>query len=149
MSAWMMEAFLSFLLVADYEQLEMTFAVGGDEDFLLWVRALQEILALPHLYEVIEQATPEVWEQARQDYMTLCRLLQTIVAPLKQEGDLEEVGLYLFLFGGFFLVPVALSIRQRGYGDWIDDGFAWVNKRLASPDTRVWFTRVRELLADP
>lgn len=148
-SAGIMETLLSFLYVADFEQFEMTFGTGDDEDRLPWVQAVHDILVLPHIYEAMERATPEAWEQARQDYMTLCRLLKTIFAPLMQAADLEEIGLYLFPFGGFFLVPMALSMRHRGYGYWIDDGFAWVNDWLAKPDTQAWFTRMSKLLADP
>ncbi len=148
-SAWIMETFLSFLYVADFEQFEMTFATGDDEDRLPWVQAAHEILVLPHIYEAMEQATPEAWEQARQGYTTLCRLLRRVVAPLNQEGNLEELCMFLFPFWGFFLVPVALSMRHWGYGYWIDDGFAWVNNWLAKPDTQAWFTRMSELLANP
>ena len=147
-SAWLMETLLSFLYVADFEQFEMTFGTG-EEDPIPWVEAVHEILVVPHIYEAMKQATPEVWEQARQDYMALCQLLRTVVAPLTQDGNLEDLCMYLFPFGGFFLVPVALSMRHWGYGYWIDDGFAWVNNWLAKPDTQAWFTKMSKLLADP
>lgn len=129
------EFFLDWLLVADYELGETTFAAMFAEDFLPWLQTLQEILALPRLREVIEKATPEAWQQARLDYTTLCQFLQTFSAPQAEE-DQDGVFLGLFAVGGFHLVPVALAIRQRGYGHWIDDAFAWVSKRLADPETQ-------------
>jgi hypothetical protein len=84
---------------------------------------------------VIEQATPEAWEQARLDYTSLCQFLQTFSAPQAEE-DPDGVFLGLYTVGGVLLVPVVLAIRQRGYGHWIDDGFVWVSKRLADPETR-------------
>ena len=49
---------------------------------------------------------------------------------------------------------MALAIRQRGYGHWIDDGFAWVSKRLADPETQAilaWAAdpEIRARLSDP
>ena len=95
------EVFWDVLLVADYEADETTFAevlamvsaAGSDtqlqgefaEGFLLWLQTLQEILAIPRLREVIEQATPEKWEQARLDYETLCQFCQTLFAPVTRK----------------------------------------------------------------
>lgn len=141
------EIFLNGLLVADYELGETTFAAMFAQDFLPRLQTIQEILALPRLREVIEQATPKVWEQARLDYTTLCQFLQTIT-PLSEEGDPPEIKggfLWLFTLGGFHLIPVALAIRQRGYGHWIDDAFAWVNELLADPETQATLA----WLADP
>ena len=146
--AWLMETLLSFLYVADFEQFERTFT-AEDEEPIPWAEAVHEFLVVPHIYEAMEQATPEAWEQARLDYMTLSRLLRTVVAPLNQEDNLDDLGMLLFPFWGFFLVPVALSMRHWGYGSWIDDGFAWVNNWLAKPDVQAWFTRMSKLLADP
>ncbi len=144
---------LDGLLVADYELGETTFATMLAEDFLPRLQTLQEILALPRLREVMEQAPPEAWEQARLDYMTLCQFLQTFSAPQAEE-DPDGVFLGLFTVGGVLLVPVALAIRQRGYGHWIDDGFAWVSKRLADPEmqtTLAWAAapEIRARLSDP
>jgi len=147
------EFFLDGLLVADYELGETTFAAMLAEDFLPRLQTLQEILALPRLREVIEQATPEAWEQARLDYTTLCQFLQTLSA-LQAKEDPDGVFLGLFTVGGFLLVPVALAIRQRGYDHWIDDAFAWVNKLLADPETQAtlaWIANpeIRARLSDP
>ena len=138
------EFFLNGLLVADYELGETTFAAMFAKDFLPRLQTIQEILALPRLREVIEQATPGAWEQARLDYMTLCQFFQTFSAPQAEE-DPDGVFLGLFAVGGFHLVLVALAIRQRGYGHWIDDAFAWVNKLLADPETQATLA----WLADP
>ncbi len=43
---------------------------------------------------------------------------------------------WLFTFGDFHLVPVALAIRLWRYGHWIDDAIAWVNGLLADPETQ-------------
>jgi hypothetical protein len=141
------ESFLDGLLVADYELDETTFAATLGEDFLPRLQTLQEILALPRLREVIEQATPEAWERARLDYMTLCQFFRTLSASLGQT-DLEGMDLWLFAVDGFFLVPVALAIRQRRYGHWIDDAFAWMIKWLTNPETQALLTRISELLAE-
>ncbi len=141
------EFFLDGLLVADYELGETTFAAMFAEGFLPQLQTLQEILGLPRLREVIEQATPEAWEQARLDYMTLCQFLQTISLPSKEEDPPEVKSWFLGLFaiGGDLLVPVALAIRQRGYDHWIDDAFAWINELLADPKTQA----MRAWLANP
>ncbi len=104
---------------------------------------------------MIEQATPEAWEQARLDYMTLCQFLH-MLNPTSEQEDPEVEGFFLWIFtlGGFHLVPMALAIRQRGYGQWIDDAFAWVNKQLADPEIQAslaWATdpAIRTRLAGP
>jgi hypothetical protein len=138
------EFFLDGLLVADYELGETTWATMFAEDFLQRLQTLQEILSFPRLREVVEQATPEAWEQARLDYMTLCQFLQTFSA-MQAGDDPDGVFLGLFALGGSLLVPVALAVRQRGYGHWIDDAFAWVSERLADPETQAMLA----WLADP
>jgi len=157
------ELFWDMLLVADYELDETTFvtmhsvlqemnATQNDtslqEEFMVnplsWLLTLRNTLTIPRLREVIEQATPEAWERARRDYMTLYQFFQTVFAPFIQE-DPEGMYLLLFASGGFHLVPVALAIRQQGYGSWIDDAFAWVSKRLADPETQAMLAQV----ADP
>ena len=88
------EVFLDVLLVPELDEttfaevlavLQMANATGGDkrsqdefaESSLPWLQMLQEVLAMPRLREAIEQATPEAWEQARLDYVTLCQFFQT------------------------------------------------------------------------
>ncbi len=148
------ELFWDVLLVADYEADETTFAevfamvgaVGSEtqlqgkfaEGFLPWLQTLQEILAIPRLHEVIEQATPDEWEQARLDYATLCQFFQTLFAQLAWKNP-KWVNLVFFGSSGFYLVPMALAIRYRGFGHWIDDAFAWASCSLADPDTQAWF----------
>ncbi len=130
------EFFLAGLLVADYDLGETTFAAMFALGFLPQLQTLQEILALPRLREVIEQATPEAWGQARLGYMTLRQFLH-VLNPTSEQEDPKVEGFFLWIFtlGGFHLVPVALAIRQRGYGRWIDGAFAWVNKQFADPET--------------
>ena len=143
------EVFWDVLLVADYEADETTFAevlamvsaagsvtqLQGEfaEGFLSWLQTLQEILAIPRLREVIEQTTPEEWEQARLDYETLCQFCQTLFAPVTRRHP-KGVNLLQFVAGGFYLVPVALAIQYRGYGQWIDDAFEWASELFADPD---------------
>ena len=67
-------------------------------DVLAGCPKIQEILALPRLREVIEQAPPEAWEQARLDYMTLCQFLRTFAGSPKQE-DPEGMFPWLFTLG--------------------------------------------------
>jgi hypothetical protein len=108
------------------------------EDSLPWLQTLQEILAIPQLREVIEQATLEEWEQARLDYATLCQFCQTLFAPATQTQP-KGVNLLLFVGGGFYLILVALAIQYRGYGHWIDDAITWANELLDDPDIQNWF----------
>ncbi len=148
------ELFLDVLLVPELDvatfaevlaMLQMLNTAGGDtqlqeqvaEDSLPWLQTLQEILAIPQLREVIEQATLEAWEQARLDYETLCQFCQTLFAPVTQTQP-KEVNLLLFVGVSFYLVPVALAIRYRGYGQWIDDAFARASELLDDPDTQAW-----------
>jgi hypothetical protein len=148
------ELFLDVLLVPELDvatfaevlaMLQMLNTAGGDtqlqeqvaEASLPWLQTLQEILAIPQLREVIEQATPEAWEQARLDYETLCQFCKTLFAPVTQTQP-KEVNLLLFVGVGFYLVPVALAIRYRGYGHWIDDAFAWASDLLDDPYTQNW-----------
>lgn len=154
-------------LVPEYEPDEMTFAAvlamlektnPGTQAYALresnttpaedlaegplsWLQMLQTILSLPRVREVIEQATPDEWEQARLDYMSLCQSIQRFLTPIAHLLALpEEGGLhFLFAFGGFYLVPVALAVRQRGYGHWIDRAFAWMSEHLTGPEIEAWF----------
>ncbi len=102
-----------------------------------WLQTLQEILVIPQLCEVIEQAMPEEWAQARLDYATLCQFCQALFAPATQAHP-KEVNLLLFVGAGFYLVPVAIAIRYRGYDHWIDDAFAWASDLLDDPDVLAW-----------
>lgn len=105
-----------------------------------WLQTLQAILALPRVREVIEQATPDEWERARLDYVSLCQFIQTFLAPIAHLLALPEGGLHLlFAFGGFHLVPVALAIRYRGYGHWIDRALAWMSEHITGPEIQAWF----------
>ncbi len=107
------------------------------ESFLPWLRILQEVLAMPRLREVIERATPEAWEQARLDYETLCEFCRTFFAPTIQTHP-KGVFLLQFVGFGFYLVPVALAIQYRGYGQWIDDAITWANEFITDPDLQAW-----------
>lgn len=113
------------------------------EDSLPWLQTLQKVLAIPQVRQVIEQATPEEWERARLDYMTLCQFCQTLFAPATQAQP-KEFTLLLFVGAGSHLVPMALAIRYAGYDHWIDDAFAWVSDLLDDPDT---IARLAEQLA--
>ncbi len=125
------ELFWDVLLVADYEADETTFAevlavtnaAGNDaqlqeeftEGFLSWVQTLQEILAIPRLREVIEQAMPEAWERARLDYMTLCQFF-TFFALLTQ-GHPEGMYLWLFAASAWRLTICQIDLRESGSAD--------------------------------
>lgn len=155
-----MELFLGMLLVPGYELNETTFAevlarVSAEgnraqpqgelhEGFSSWLSRLQEILALPRVREAIEQATPEAWEQARRDYLTLCEFAQILLAPVAQIHPVPEE-MYVLLFGavGSHLVPVALALRYWKHGDWIDEAFAWMSDNLNDLDDR----EMQDLLA--
>lgn len=155
-----MELFLGVLLVPGYELNETTFAevlarvsTAGNqaqpqgefhEGFSSWLSRFQEALALPRVREAIEQATPEAWEQARRDYLTLCEFAQILLAPVAQIHPVPEE-MYVLLFGavGSHLVPVALALRYWQYGDLIDEAFAWARDNLDDLDDQ----EVQNLLA--
>jgi hypothetical protein len=151
-----MELFLGLLLVPGYELNETTFAevlarvsTAGKppqgefhEGFTSWLSEFQEVLALPRVREAIEQATPEAWEQARSDYLTLCEFAQILLAPVAQIHPVPQE-MYVLLFGavGSHLVPVALALRYWEYGEWIDEMFASMSDNLDEIDyeeERAW-----------
>jgi hypothetical protein len=153
-----MEIFLNVLLVPDYELDEKTFAevfamanAAGDraqlqgkftEGFLSRLSKFQEILTLPRLREALEQATPEAWEQARRDYITLCEFAQKILAPVAYIHPVPEQ-MYVLLFAavGFYLVPVAVALRYWDHDDWIDEAFEWLSEAGLDED---WLAEYRQ-----
>ena len=134
------ETFHSFLLAAgepldpstDYEEeFEEFFATPQHV-----AAVLQDILSLPNLREVVQTATPEQWEQAREDYLSLCQLCSEFWELAISAGtpSLPEA---LFtnwkLRGACWLMVPFLSTRCRGYGQWIDMAFAKIHEGLADP----------------
>jgi hypothetical protein len=154
-----MELFLNVLLVPDYEPDETEFAQvlaslhaasgrarqhqeKAAEDFFSWLPMFQEILVFPRLREALERATPAAWEQARVDYLTFCQFAKNILAPVAIIHPVPEI-MYVLLVAavGLYLVPIAVAVRYWGYGEWIDEAFAWMSDNLDEIDyeeERAW-----------
>ncbi len=145
-----------FVALAVPEQVEPTFeliqpflsdteetsegSTDPDEDFLtktqMIASILRDILTLHNLREVLETATHEQWEQAREDYLVLCELLGKFVRQTTRPEhleSLEELAVNLRLTGAVWLIVPLLSTRCRGHGHWIDEGFDKIQEFLDSP----------------
>ncbi len=97
---------------------------------------LRDILSLPNLREVVQTATPEQWEQAREDYLSLCRVLGEFDDLRTSTGSPpfpEVVLTNLTIVGAHWLIAPLLSVRSRGYGQWIDMVFKKIHEVLADP----------------
>ncbi len=88
--------------------------------------------SLPRLRDTLINATIEERAQARDDYLTLCQLLQTLVElfPRRSARLDPEMRQTLILTWGSILPPLLLSMRYHGYGDQIDETLASLNKVL-------------------
>lgn len=118
----------------DYEEDEDVFAQSQDVAAIL-----RDIFTLPNLLEVVNLATPEQWEQAREDYQTICRLLSESV-KLSTNGDMSLFPTVflrnLTVMGAVWLIAPLLSTRYRGYGQWIDVAFEKLDEYLTDPSIR-------------
>ena len=139
------ESLLDLLLVPTHEPFELdtepfTFALSKFPAFnpktaQHWLSVFQEVLSLPQLRDAAMNATMEEWQQARADYATLSDVVCTICEPLTRLAPIHSwiatgtlVGLLEILYamavkGAIFLLLPLLSLRQHGYGIWIDTAF--------------------------
>jgi hypothetical protein len=134
------ETFRSFILAAGESLDPSTDYVEDFWEFIATPRrvaaTLQDILSLPNLQKIVQTATPEQWEQAREDYLSFCQLCSEFWELATSAGTplLPEV---LFtnwkLRGACWLMVPFLSARCRGYGQWIDMAFAKIHEGLADP----------------
>lgn len=107
---------------------------GDLEQAQYWIGLLQEALSLPQLLGVVSSATIEEWQQIRWDYATLCHFVRTVLSPLTQLMPVPEGLAYNGLVkGALLLLPPLLSLRQRGFGEWIDMAADKANGLLADP----------------
>jgi len=106
---------------------------------------LQQALSLPHLLEVVASATTEEWQQVRWDYATLCHFVRTVLSPVTQLIPIPEGLAYNGLVkGALYLLPPLLSLRQRGFGEWIDLAAAKADEILADPDLQAQLATMAE-----
>ena len=99
-----------------------------------WIGLLQEALSLPQLLGAVSNAKTEDWLQVRWDYATLVHFLRTMLSPVTQLVPIPEGLAYNGLVkGALYLLPPLLSLRQRGFGEWIDLAAAKANEILAEP----------------
>lgn len=110
-----------------------------------WIGLLQEALSLPQQLGAVSNATTEEWLQVRWDYATLCHFVCTMLSPLTQLMSIPEGFAYNGLVkGALFLLPPLLSLRQRGFGEWIDMAAAKANEILADPDLQAHLSTLVE-----
>ena len=102
------------------------------KELLSWVISLGQIFTLPRYRETLMVATVEEWVQARDDYLSICRLLRQLAAlfPRRNEQLTPEIRQALFLDGGSKLLPYLLALRCAGYGDRIDEVYTIVSELL-------------------
>lgn len=137
------EIFRSFLLGAgesldassDYEKdFEDFFAIPQHVEAIL-----RDILTLPNLREVVKTATPEQWQQAREDYLFFCQVVSTFGELVKSVSEIsfpENFFMGLKIRGALWLTAPLLSARCRGYGQWIDMALEKMREVLADPSVR-------------
>lgn len=107
---------------------------------LSWFLSFRDFLSLPRLRDALINATVEEWEQAREDYLTLCRFLHNLAELFPRRNALLtlEMRQTMFLKWGSMLPPLFLSVRFYGYGDHIDEALDMLNgfldAILADPD---------------
>jgi len=96
--------------------------VGLPEDLL---SILKNVFALPNLLEAVKKSSDEEWRQARSNYLSLCSL----IGEVKRSRDSKCASSYMLpdwfvnninIQGACLLIPIFLSARFQGYGDWID-----------------------------
>ncbi len=100
---------------------------------------LRDVLTLPNLREAVQTATPEQWEQAREDYLSLCQLLSELVkaaASSEPPSFPERFTTNLTLHGACWLITPFLSARYRGYGQLLDMAFEKIHEMLIDPSFR-------------
>lgn len=103
---------------------------------------VHDILTLTHLREVIQEATDDRWEQARVDYLHLCRLfsllgefLQSLGCPPFPQFP-EQFFINWKLQGAVWLLVPFLSTRHRGYRQELDMTFEKIQDFLTNPELR-------------
>lgn len=140
------EAALRALLVPDQEydadkELE-NILPDNPEDEGLYIEAediaaiLRDIFSLPNLRDIVISAAIEQWEQAREDFNTICRLFtefRKLPAHPNSSPFPEELITHLTLFAAVWLLVPLLSARCRGYGQIIDIVFKKIHELLADP----------------
>lgn len=107
---------------------------------------LRDILALPHLYEVVQEATIEQWKQARDDYVSLCQ-------RIKELGDASGLGdltiLHEFIdnmtmHGACWLIVPFISTRYHKYGRWIDLALKKMHEVFTDPSFRARMVEIKQ-----
>ena len=157
--AWieLMTVFFGMLAVPDYKPDEVTYEgvlrilqsinriaqIDVDpQEMFSWLLFLQDVFLLPRYKDMLINAPTEEWMQARHGYLTFCRLLHELAAlfPRRNARLTSEMRETLFLHWGSILPPLILAVRRSGYGDWIEQGFAFLDEFLNifdDPDFRV------------
>lgn len=126
-------------LEPDPEMLHSTFLANDEEDFAFAqniIKVVRDILSLPHLREVIRTTTLERWQQAREDFLSICNVFGIIEdSRINNGGELipEDFLMGLKITGAYWLTAPLLSKRYRGYGHWIDIAYENIYEFLADP----------------
>ncbi len=109
------------------------------EETLSWLLSYRDVVTLPRLRDTLMNARSEEWAQARNDYLALCQLLHDFAElfPHRNARMTPQMREGMFLYYGFLLPPLFLSIRDCGYGEQVSDMLAGLNDVLnmfAGPD---------------
>lgn len=111
-----------------------------DDDFLTQSQNIQvilrDILTLPHMLDAIRTASSEQWQQARNDFLSICHIFGVLEKRRPKDKEVnwpEGFLMNLKVMGAGWLIAPLLSTRFHGYGQWIDDAFENFYEFLADP----------------
>lgn len=140
------ESLLSALVVPnqefeDEEELEETSTdYAEEEEFSLEFEdvaaILRDIFLLPNLLDVVKSATIEQWEQAGEDFLSICQLFSEFSANFGNSPFPEVLTINWTLFAAVWLLVPLLSVRYRGYGQLIDTALKKLHELLADPEVK-------------
>jgi hypothetical protein len=97
----------------------------SDPDYLYIAKVIQEVTSLSKVRNVMATASEKEWNQARENFLELvahaCTAFSVSTAMMPETLPLPR----WFMFNGlvktaFFSLPILLSMRQKGYGHWLD-----------------------------
>ena len=118
------------------------------EEMLSWLLSYRDVLTLPRLRDTLINASAERWARARNDYLVLCRMLHDLAElfPRRNARMTPQMREGMFLYYGFLLPPLFLSLRDCGYGDQMSEMLTGLNDLLndllADPDLRTLLAKM-------
>lgn len=96
-----------------------------DPLYLKIAKMIQEVVSLSTMRDVMTTASEKEWEEAREDFLALVlRLCAILNASKSMREQLQMLPRWLrfntLVKTALFSFPVLLTMRQKGYGHWID-----------------------------